>query len=808
MKGDVKEIYKVYDGKHRELVVPVYQRNYDWSTKQCARLFNDLEDLVFTKRPKHFFGAVVGNAEGTWRWVIIDGQQRLTTVSLLILALTHSIRDGKSVTDDPELGTRISGDYLFIGDAGTEKKFKLKPVKNDSLAYERLFRPESEFIETSNVTVNYRYFLKRLEHTALTADQVWDAISRLEVMHLDLEPHDDPQRIFETLNSTGLALSEADKIRNLVLMGLDHNEQTWLYENRWNSIEHNVSFRTDWYIRWYLVTKTTRTPKESEVFEAFKSYLKKVRLPVAEVLDDMHTYSKYALQITTATTGFPAVDKRLKRINLILGDVALPFLLPVLHDAHEKTITADDLVKVLVILESYIFRRFVCGIPTNALNKIFATAYNELRKLRISEQRYSDLFAYILLRREGASGRFPDDTEFQEAFETRNFYSIQAVYSRYLFESLENGNSLDVRDIATGLENGAFTVEHIMPRTLSQTWRNELGPDAEEIHSTWVNRIANLTVTGYNSSYSNSPFEKKKTMQNGFLESPFRLNSHIKQQETWGLEALQERGRQLTESALKYWPYPKTSFEPPKVVLPTEPMGADTNFTGRVLISYEYGDVKETVESWADLLPKVIRHLLTENRESVLRFTSEEDSFLRTADVLSVAEREKHRQVDHGLYVWASTSTNAKVTFLRKLFGYLDIDPEELVFTLRPIHKDEPAEVEVDEPVSPFTALTKYLDEFREASDIKATTDDTAELRERFLKDLEPFERPNPAQDLGGKSIEEFKAETPLAETSAEQILAIITQMKVLSAIMGSGAFHTLVSSGDLSAYLGRLKEL
>ena len=807
MKGDVKEIYKVYDGKHRELVIPVYQRNYDWTITQCARLFDDLEALYSERRPKHFFGAVVGNAEGTFRWVVIDGQQRLTTVSLLILALTHSIRDKRITAEDPELANKIASDYLFIGDNQTEKKFKLKPVKNDSRAYEKLFGLEDDFLESSNVTVNYRYFLERLEQTPMTADEVWETISKLEVMHLDLEPHDDPQRIFETLNSTGLALSEADKIRNLVLMGLDHEEQTWLYENRWNPIEQHVDYRTDWYIRWYLVTKTTRTPKESDVFEAFKTFLKKENRSISDVLTDMYTYSRYAQQITNATTEFPSVNRRLKRANLIRGDVTLPFLMPVLHDAYEGLIDESDLLDVISIMESFLFRRLTSQVSSNALNKIFATAYNEIRKLHKPGVRYADLFTYLLRRRDNTTGRFPDDAEFREAFESRNFYNVRPWLRQYIFDFLENGDSKDVRDIATGLDNGDLSVEHVMPQNLSTVWRNELGPDAEEIHSTWNNRIANLTVTGYNSTYSNSSFHTKKTMEDGFLQSPYRLNSFIREQDSWGLDELRQRSRMLVEAALTYWPLAETTFEPPRAVLPTEPMGEDTVFTNRVIVSYEFGEVQETVESWADLLPRVIRHLAIEYREELLRFTEEDNFSLRTADSMPAEDMHRFRKVDNSLYVRTHTSTNSKISLLRRLSSFLDLDPDELVFTLRPVSREQSVVDEQEEKVSTYAALTKYLPQFEEARETGATADATAELRSNFLRDFKEFERVDALGDLGGKNIEEFKKDTSLTEASATEILAVITQNVMMSHMMGAGFFHAMVTSGELIEALTRLDE-
>mgnify|MGYP001940854026 CR=1 FL=1 len=430
MKGTTNPILNAFDGNHKELFIPVYQRNYDWQIKQCERLFQDLEDIIAVDRKKHFFGAVVGKPE-SWKWIVIDGQQRLTTVSLLMLALANALREGDIESDDDELAEKIEMDYLRIGATKKRTRFKLKPVKDDDKAYQRLFGPEKEFINSSNITANYKYFRERISQTSLNADQLWDAICRLEVMHLDLEEYDDAQRIFESLNSTGLELKEADKIRNFVLMGHDSATQTHLYEDRWNPIEENSDFETDAFIRWYLTTKTARTPKEQDVYEAFKTYVAKTGKSTEEILDDLYEFSSYYRKIRRASTGDQRVNALLRRMNPIRGAVTIPFLMPVLRAVENGETSYDDLYNVLKIIEAFVTRRFVVGIATNALNKIFATAFSDVSKLRTGDQSMAEIFAYTLLRRTG-SGRFPNDAEFKEAFATKNMYALRAAWREYI----------------------------------------------------------------------------------------------------------------------------------------------------------------------------------------------------------------------------------------------------------------------------------------------------------------------------------------------------------------------------------------
>ncbi|WP_314034813.1 DUF262 domain-containing protein [Dietzia sp. CH92] len=806
MRG-ATEIYKVYEGRSKTLHIPVYQRNYDWSIPQCTRLFDDLEATIRDDRPKHFFGAVVGKPEGTFEWIVIDGQQRLTTVSILTLALVNAAKNGVISFTDKTIPTKIERDFLLVDDDATDEvKVKLKPVKDDDRAYRKLFGPTADYVETSNITANYRYFLKRLAETELSGDEVWNAICRLEVMLCDLEPHDDPQRIFESLNSTGLSLTEGDKIRNLVLMDLPRKQQQRIYEDFWNPIEKLVWHKTDWYIRWYLVTTTGKTPKKEEVYTAFRKYISSSRSTISQILEHMHTYAKYTRAIQDAKTGFPQTDQRLSRFNAIKGDVVLPYLLPLVEEVHLGTTTDEQLSDVISILESYLYRRITCSIGTNALNKIFATLYGEARRLRTASQPHPDLLIYLLQRRDG-SGRFPDDDEFLSAFKSRNSYALRGKYQQYLFDCLENRESKDVRDVAGALEAGTVSIEHIMPQKLTQSWRNELGDDAEETHQTWLHRIGNLTVTGYNPSYSNSPFERKKTMKNGIDDSPYRLNNYLKEVEKWGPAELEERSRQLASIAQAYWSYPHTNFRPPAAVLPSLSLGEGGTFRGRTLVAYEFGDVKETVESWADMLPRLISVLLQHSRKEVMEHAGKSTNYI-VIESDSQKIPNEYRKVDEGLAVYTSSSTDAKIRLLRALFDDLDIDPEELVFTFRPDKNEEAENLEETANLSPFAPLTKFADRFDELCSQTVTPEDTAEIRVEFVRDFAPFQCDDPVKAMCGKMLPEFENPHVVGNASTNQVLAAISATIQASQFFDPLAFHNKIASGVASLWLWRLVEI
>lgn len=812
MKGNVTEIWQRFEGQSKQLIVPVYQRNYDWSTAQCERLFNDLEEILAEGRRKHFFGSIVGRNEDSFTWVVIDGQQRLTTISLLILALVHAARHGELRLEDPELPDALESNYLLrnaVNNSSMRTKVKLKPVKDDAEAYMRLYEGEDNLLESSNVTANYRYFRDRLRGTDLSADELWTAIRRLEVMLLDLEDDDEPQRIFETLNSTGLALTEADKIRNFVLMGQPTSRQNMLYERQWNPMEKNIEFRTDWFIRWYLVTLTGRTPNQSDVFEAFKRFVQKSARPIGEILEEMREYSSFARQIIHCSTGTPALDKALARYHNLHSDVILPFLMPVLRDHHRGIVSLSDMVRIVEILESYLLRRTVCGMWANALNKIFASAYSELRRLRTGVQSYPEILIYLLRRRDDSSGRFPNDDEFREELETRNIYRLRSENRTYLFECLENLDSKDTRDIATRLGSGELSIEHIMPQTLTTAWREELGPDAEALHAAWLNRLGNLTVTAYNSSYSNSPFMTKLYAQNGLAESPYRLNTYVKKQSTWGPAQIEERTRQLADAAVKFWPYVETGFAPPSITLPQEPMGDEESFRGREIVAYEYGDVSATVATWSEALPGIVAALMRDHRGQVIN-AADENAMLSTDPGHADGQVRGWIPAGSGLAVWVFSSTNAKIRGLRQLFAQLDLDPFDLVFTLRPLRDTTtPAGTEAEEseqPQSPYAEIIKFGPRFDELHGTKSTLTDTAEIRREFRTAAQTFTVKNPKALLGTHRIPHFTPE--VIDTAAPELVIALIQLTLqLEDVADDGALHDSIIDGRASAWTSRLAE-
>ncbi|RAV34496.1 hypothetical protein CWC39_02915 [Corynebacterium heidelbergense] len=641
-------------------------------------------------RVKHFFGAVVGKPETSFDWIVIDGQQRLTTTSLLMLDLADSSDAGVIESKDREPSSKIRRNYLkgagYTADSETE--LKLRPVKHDLDAYRRLPQRDEPKAE-STITRNYRYLRERIAERALTGDELWTAIQRLEVMALDLEPHDEPQRIFESLNSTGKELKESDTIRNLVLMGLDNPTQERLYERYWNEIERNVGFETDTFIRIYLIWQTRRTPRFDADNEAFKVYLRGLDELVEQTLALMRSYSEHYRDINKSRTGVPTADRRLRRFNLLNREVALPALMPIVGDFKEAVLSSEEFTKIIILVDSYLFRRAVVGAQSNALNKSFATLYSDARRLVTDNSSLEDAITYLLRRKDGTSGEFSNDEQFSERFLSRNFYNFRLENRRYLFECLENLDSKDIVDVASGIDAGDISIEHIMPQTRTKEWREELGPICEEIHKTWMHRIGNLTVTGYNSEYSNYTFARKKELPGGFDSSPYRLNSDVRDASRWDEATMKRRSQRMLQDAINYWPMIETDFEPVREPQPSLPMGEDNNFSKRAIVSYEFDGASHTVGSFRDLIRGVIRTLSGEYYEAIRTYAAQGAPGLSAGSEPGYSGRE---EIVPGLWAVTSSSTASKMPLLRGLFRALGFDPNELVMYVRPQTGAEPEE--------------------------------------------------------------------------------------------------------------------
>lgn len=694
MNGIKQNLTYLIEGKKTRFVIPVYQRNYDWKTDNCARLFDDLVEMVKDGREEHFFGSIVSQTPHGER-VIIDGQQRITTVFLLFAAIARQFRDGVISSEDSDLADVIEEDYLIDRRHKNEQKLRLKLVKSDSAALEAVLEdacptdasvPASALVKDSSVTQNYLYFKSRLASMTVSVDQLVDAIERLCVIDITLDPTDDAQLIFESLNSTGLDLSEADKIRNFVLMNLDQQHQERYYEKFWNAIEVNTDYEVSDFIRFYLAAVQGKAPAMRKVYQTFRAFARKryhtgdgddLHIDTAGLLGDMLTYSTHYQRFIHPDAESGAVGRRLANLRNLEATVAYPYLLSLLEYRRQDKIDDDDVADALGIVESYVFRRWVCAAPSNALNKIFETLQGEAEKGVASGGSYVEVVAYLLTHK-GGTGRFPGNAEFSEAVRTRDFYRI-GNRKFYLYDRLENSDSKERIDVIGGLESGEFSVEHVMPQTLSDAWKLELGEDWQAIHEKWLHRIANLTLTAYNSDYSNRPFEQKRDMTKGFRSSGFRMTKWIGEQDGWGVEQLEERCERLTQQFLELWPMPQSTYVPQTVLPDMASLDSDTSFMGRRISAFTFMGEHHVVKQWNTMMQMVMRRIY--ERDSA-RLHALVEGTEYPANYFRADAAPEYSKVADDVFVWTGCNNEAKTNLLRRVFAICGIDESELTFEM------------------------------------------------------------------------------------------------------------------------------
>lgn len=553
-----------------QFVIPIYQRTYSWDQKQCEQLWDDIVRVATRDDvPSHFIGSVVYIEEGIYqvtavpRLLVIDGQQRLTTLSLLILALANTLEEREQELEigDSIVSARKLRNYYLVNaeEEGSSAFYRLVLTRSDREVLTSLVNGAAVLPDgaaSSLVDDNYRFFLKKVASAEIPLEALYTGLAKLIVVDVSLQRgQDNPQLIFESLNSTGLDLSQADLIRNYILMGLDFHEQERLYNNYWYHMERifgNGAQATqfDRFVRDYLTIKNNgNIPPLRDIYTEFKVYADhNGRHSIEDVVADVHRFAQYYARLA-----FPEVyeaDPELRRImadiNTLKVDVAYPFLMEVYIDYENGLISKQELLEIMRLVESYVFRRAIVGIPTNSLNKTFATLSRSIDRERYTESLKA---AFILM---DSYRVFPRDEEFKQHLVVKDVYNLRSRV-QYLLDKLENYNRKELVNVSE------YTIEHIMPQNenLSAEWRHALGENWQDVHERWLHTLGNLTLTGYNSEYSDRPFEQKRDMEGGFRDSPVRLNRGLGQLDTWNAERIQQRGKWLASLAAEVWPYPE-----------------------------------------------------------------------------------------------------------------------------------------------------------------------------------------------------------------------------------------------------------
>lgn len=598
MEATQAQLISLLDGK-KQFTIPIYQRTYSWHPKQCKQLFKDIIRVGGSSdEMTHFIGSIVYFKPGMSpvtsvpELLVIDGQQRLTTVTLLLIALAHFLKENENVNLEDETWEEVQETYIINKHRKDESKFKLLLTKKDKDTIINLIEGISNDEEDSSrkVIENYNFFKNEL--TADNFQTVYHGIKKLQIVDVILErDKDDPQLIFESLNSTGVDLSQADLIRNFILMGQPVDVQNELYFKFWYPMEKSFGDRIDrlaWFFRDYLTMKQGIIPKLDKVYESFKKYVQKQKASavVKDAIESLHKYSVYYTKIALSKEKDVILKKRFKHIDRLKIDVSYPILLALYNDFEEEVITKDEFIIILDTIISYIFRRAICGIPTNSLNKTFATFYK-----KIMRETYLESFLANMLLLDNYR-RFPTDDEFEKALQIKDVYNFRS--RNYLLEALENYGRKEL----VNAEN--YTIEHILPQNENTplAWQEELGDNYEKVKRKYLHTLGNLTLTGYNSELSDKPYKEKYDHDGGFKNSPLFLNDTVRIEHKWNESAINRRASKLASRATDVWPSPKISKEILDIYKAPQSGPAESNYS---VNDYEYlkGDMRELYEQFS-----------------------------------------------------------------------------------------------------------------------------------------------------------------------------------------------------------------
>lgn len=552
----------------RQFIVPIFQRNYSWQKSQYEQLWFDiLRASKFKEKQNHFIGSIVYIDMGTpagrpQQLLLIDGQQRLTTISILLCAIKDYVQKFNLETKLINL-VKIKNQFLYNSDEIDEDRYKLLLNVQDKETYIKLIDNTIFTVNkpATNIIKCYEFFYERIEdfikqHGQI--DEIYAGIFKLSLVSISLDKDsDNPQMIFESMNSTGKDLSQTDLLRNYLLMDLTPEKQTRLYKTYWKPMEElfgediykNDVNKFDYFIRDFLTLKsdTGYICKINNVYENFKRYYLDNNCEKFAVLKDLFTYAKYYACIDLLQENDDELKLYWQEFKKLDSHVVYPFLLKLCDDYSRQILIKEDFKKILQVVISYLWRRAICEIPTNSLSKTFATLYQAVDK---EDYVNSIIKAFVF---KSTYKRFPSDYEVREKLQTKDIYHFRL--RKYLLEALENYYHKEPIDLNTA----NYTIEHIMPQNIEHNllWQQMLGEDWQEVHSLYLHTLGNLTITGYNAEMSNKSFGEKVNGESGFKHSHLKLNESIVQCDVWNKKAIQRRTNILTDIILKIWKYPE-----------------------------------------------------------------------------------------------------------------------------------------------------------------------------------------------------------------------------------------------------------
>jgi len=527
----------------------------------------------------------------------------------------------------------------------------------------------------SRVISNFGYFDGRINEDNIEA--VLSGLGKLMFVEVSLERgKDDAQRIFESLNSTGLELSQADLIRNFILMGLTRKKQNDIYIKYWQKIEQlakelstNQSRVSD-FIRDYLTLKTKKIPNKNRVYSQFKERFPALEYEALEtLLEELKILSRhYHKFINPDQESDQSIRRQLRNVEQLEINVSYPFLLQVFWDYENELIDKAQLIEVMELIQSFVWRRFILGLPTNALNKIFMRLYED-----VDSADYVASVARSLMRKKG-SQRFPKNAEILSTVVEKDFYNIKPRNRTYFLQRLENHHNKEPVQIEG---NSDITIEHIFPQTPDAKWKHALNAqDYQKLEETHLHTMGNLTLSGNNGSLGNKSFAEKKQMNNeakeqGYAFSRLWLNRYLKDIDHWNLETYEERSRLLSERILEIWRYPD-------LVLPDAAVNEEISIfeaddpTGRKLEYAVFADERREVTTVSDLYLLVMRELYTQNPEAF--FASSLRERLRLSK--NASDCRNAVELHDGYYIEGNLSSLAKFERIQEALTLFDAEED------------------------------------------------------------------------------------------------------------------------------------
>jgi len=720
-------IQKILNASETYYEIPNFQRPYAWQTDNANEFLADLEDSVAKKR-NHYFGTVVlvEDTVSSYSVAVIDGQQRVTTSLLMVTAIYHLVKKDRSLIDNPETTPELIRDrYLF--NANIDKnKVKLRTVTTDNQILQRIFDVDGEESRLeprermSNLYQVYSTFRKYFS-ARKGLDKYIDGLRLFEIISITLNASDDnPQRVFESINSTGKPLTDGDKIRNFALMLSNDRLRNNVYEKYWSLIEEslvdtNKDFITEFF-RAYLISKRQAIVRVDAVYPEFKKLFDKlvgesqeedkIDAFYTDIIESLDFFKLLKLNDTSEFDGrYAGISETIFKMRYLQIDLYIPFAMNVLRHHAAGALTDKQLEDVFSLIETYFSRRIVSGIDTTSVDRFLASLHKDVLGYlkNAPDADYVDVLSYILLNRIGQT-RMPDDAEYENAIRTREAYYQRNSFLIYQLTAIE-GSSKEAIHTLHQISDGKLklSIEHVMPQTLaSRDWQAMLGDDYERIHREYLHTLANLTLTGYNSEYSNRPYTDKMNLEVkdkktgeiqkvGFADSKLPINKWIADHDTWNEDTLKERQNWWVASLKKVWPLPTTTFKP--VEEDTSVYLLETaDLKGKSVRSVEIFGEKTSVTTWAEALDAITEAIYSRNPNFIEMITDDEwlSRFIRQD---ASAFNNSAEILETGYYVDTGNDTNTKLRVIRELGKLFELASDDVKAELTPEkHLDEEEE--------------------------------------------------------------------------------------------------------------------